>query len=686
MFAARAVSPAKKHRTKLRATATSGRAYLAMRAFLFVSSQWCSRKKWIDYVLKRTCRQRARHCSTNSEANYGKERKYDIDPSQFPQNVVRNFCIVAHVDHGKSTLSDRLLEFTGTIKPSRDNQQVLDRLPVERERGITVKAQTASMVFRKSSQPYLLNLIDTPGHVDFSYEVLRSVSVCQGVILLVDANQGIQAQTVANFNIAFSADLAIIPVLNKIDLKNADVESVSAQIENLFGINKEDVLKVSAKEGVGIEILVNAIIKRIPPPKGDPDAPFRGILLDSWYDRYRGVIALIIVIDGTLRPGEEIVSHATGTTYTVRDLGFMSPLETPTALLLAGHTGYVVANMRSPKEAHIGDTLSHKCDHVTPLPKFQESKPMVFAGVYPEDQSKNNEMRSAIDRLLLNDPSVQVSIESNAALGQGWRLGFLGLLHMDVFCQRLDQEFDAQVVVTAPSVSYKIKVHGAKQIKHYGSEIVTINNPLDMPDPAVIREYYEPMVMATIITPDEYLSKVMSLCADNRGVAKSTQNVDNTTILLQYKFPLSEIIVDFYDALKSVTSGYASFDYEEAGYEQTDLVKLNIILNGKVVEELTTIVHAIRARQIGRSMLLRLKESIPQQIYAVALQAAVGGKIVAREDIKALKKNVLAKCYGGDITRKLKLLKRHSEKQKKLRTIGNIQIPRDAFINVLKRT
>uniref|UniRef100_L7M1G8 Translation factor GUF1 homolog, mitochondrial n=1 Tax=Rhipicephalus pulchellus TaxID=72859 RepID=L7M1G8_RHIPC len=659
-----------------------------MRCSLLVSSQWCRRRRWIDCVFKRTCRQRVlqRHCSTNSAANYGKERKYDIDPSQFPQNVVRNFCIVAHVDHGKSTLSDRLLEFTGTIKPSRDNHQVLDRLPVERERGITVKAQTASMVFHKSGQPYLLNLIDTPGHVDFSYEVLRSVSVCQGVILLVDANQGIQAQTVANFNIAFFSDLAIIPVLNKIDLKNADVEGVTGQMENLFGIDKEDVLKVSAKEGIGIEKLVNAIIERIPPPNGNPDAPFRGILLDSWYDRYRGVIALIMAIDGTLRPGDEIVSHATGTTYTVRDLGFMSPLETSTALLCTGHAGYVVANMRSPKEAHIGDTLSHKCDHVKPLPKFQESKPMVFAGVYPEDQSKNNEMRSAIDRLVLNDPSVQVSIESNPALGQGWRLGFLGLLHMDVFCQRLDQEFDAQVVVTAPSVSYKIKVHGAKQIKHYGSEIVTINNPLDMPDPVIIREYYEPMVIATIITPDTYLSKVMSLCADNRGVAKSTQNVDNTTILLQYKFPLSEIIVDFYDALKSVTSGYASFDYEEAGYELTDLVKLNIILNGKVVDELTTIVHASRARQIGRSMLLRLKESISQQIYAVALQAAVGGKILAREDIKALKKNVLAKCYGGDITRKLKLLKRHSEKQKKLRTIGNIQIPRDAFVNVLKRT
>ncbi|XP_077494252.1 translation factor waclaw [Amblyomma americanum] len=629
-----------------------------------------------------------RLCSTTSAPKTGKERTYDVDPSQFPQKVVRNFCIVAHVDHGKSTLSDRLLEFTGTIKASKDNKQVLDRLPVERERGITVKAQTVSMVYKKPGhpEPYLLNLIDTPGHVDFSYEVLRSVSVCQGVILLVDANQGIQAQTVANFNIAFCADLSIIPVLNKIDLKNANVEGVMGQMESLFGIDKKDVLKISAKEGTGIEELVNAVVERIPPPGGNVDAPFRGMLLDSWYDRYRGVIALVIAIDGTLRPGDEIVSHTTGAVYTVRDLGFMKPLETPTAMLCAGQTGYVVANMRSPKEAYAGDTLSHKCDHIKPLPKLQESKPMVFAGIYPEDQSKNNDLKSAIDRLLLTDPSVQASGESSPALGQGWRLGFLGLLHMDVFCQRLDQEFDAQVVVTAPSVSYRIKIHGAKNIKHYGGEMVTINNPLDMPDPIIIKEYYEPMVMATIITPDTYLSKVMSLCADSRGVAKTTQNIDNSTILIQYKFPLSEVIVDFYDQLKSITSGYASFDYEEVGYELTDLVKLNILINGNVVEELTTIVHATRARQFGRSMLLRLQESIPQQIYAVSLQAAVGGKILAREDIKALKKNVLAKCYGGDITRKMKLLKRHSEKQKKLRMIGNIQVPRDAFINVLKRT
>lgn len=632
--------------------------------------------------------QSRRSCSTGPAPSTGKDRKYDVDPSQFSQKVIRNFCIIAHVDHGKSTLSDRLLEFTGTIKTSKDNQQVLDRLPVERERGITVKAQTVSMVYDRPGDPdspYLLNLIDTPGHVDFSYEVLRSVAVCQGVILLVDANQGIQAQTVANFNIAFCSDLVIIPVLNKIDLKNANVEGATQQMENLFGIDKKDVLKVSAKQGTGIEELVNAVIERIPPPSGNLDAPFRGFLLDSWYDRYRGVIALVIAIDGTLRPGDEIVSHATGTAYTVRDVGFMKPLETPTAMLCAGQTGYVVANMRSPKEAHIGDTLSHKSDEVKTLPKFQESKPMVFAGIYPEDQSKNNELRSAVERLLLNDPSVQVTIESNPALGQGWRLGFLGLLHMDVFCQRLDQEFDAQVVVTAPSVSYRIKVHGAKNIKHYGGEIVTINNPLDMPEPMIITEYYEPMAMATIITPDTYLSNVMSLCADSRGVAKSTQNVDNNTILLQYKFPLSEIIVDFYDELKSITSGYASFDYEEVGYERTDLVKLNVLINGKVVDELTTIVHATRARQIGRSMLLRLKENIPQQIYAVALQAAVGSKVLAREDIKAIKKNVLAKCYGGDITRKMKLLKRHSEKQKKLRMIGNIQVPRDAFINVLKR-
>lgn len=618
----------------------------------------------------------------------GPEKTYDVDPSAFPQNRIRNFCIVAHVDHGKSTLSDRLLEFTNTIKTCKENQQVLDRLPVERERGITVKAQSVSMVYHRPGhdEPYLLNLIDTPGHVDFSYEVLRSVAVCQGVILLVDANQGVQAQTVANFNMAFCSDLVILPVLNKVDLKNADVEGVTTQLENLFGMKREEVLKVSAKMGTGINQLVEAIIDKVPPPKGEPSAAFRGVLLDSWYDRYRGVIALLMAVDGTLRPGDEIMSHATDTSYTVRDLGFMSPLETPTAMLCAGQTGYVVANMRSPKEAHIGDTLSHKSDDVKPLPGFEKAKPMVFAGIYPENQDQTNDLRSAIEKLLLNDPSVQVSVDTSPALGQGWRLGFLGLLHMDVFCQRLHQEFNAQVVVTAPSVSYKVKIVGAKNIKKYGGEMVTVTNPLLLPDVAIIKEYYEPMALATIITPDSYLNNVMSLCMDRRGISKSTQNVDNQTVLLQYKFPLSEIIVDFYDELKSVTSGYASFDYEETGYEQTSLVQMQVLINGKVVEELTTIVHSARARLVGRSMLLRLKECIPQQLYAVALQATVGAKVLAREDIRALKKNVLAKCYGGDITRKMKLLKRHSEKQKHLRLIGNVEVPRDAFIKVLKRT
>lgn len=618
----------------------------------------------------------------------GPEKTYDVDPSAFPQNRIRNFCIVAHVDHGKSTLSDRLLEFTNTIKTCKENQQVLDRLPVERERGITVKAQSVSMVYHRPghNEPYLLNLIDTPGHVDFSYEVLRSVAVCQGVILLVDANQGVQAQTVANFNMAFCSDLVILPVLNKVDLKNADVEGVTTQLENLFGMKREEVLKVSAKMGTGINQLVEAIIDKVPPPKGEPSAAFRGVLLDSWYDRYRGVIALLMAVDGTLRPGDEIMSHATDTSYTVRDLGFMSPLETPTAMLCAGQTGYVVANMRSPKEAHIGDTLSHKSADVKPLPGFEKAKPMVFAGIYPENQDQTNDLRSAIEKLLLNDPSVQVSVDTSPALGQGWRLGFLGLLHMDVFCQRLHQEFNAQVVVTAPSVSYKVKIVGAKNIKKYGGEMVTVTNPLLLPDVAIIKEYYEPMALATIITPDSYLNNVMSLCMDRRGISKSTQNVDNQTVLLQYKFPLSEIIVDFYDELKSVTSGYASFDYEETGYEQTSLVQMQVLINGKVVEELTTIVHSARARLVGRSMLLRLKECIPQQLYAVALQATVGAKVLAREDIRALKKNVLAKCYGGDITRKMKLLKRHSEKQKHLRLIGNVEVPRDAFIKVLKRT
>ncbi|XP_003740370.1 translation factor GUF1 homolog, mitochondrial [Galendromus occidentalis] len=631
---------------------------------------------------------RLKHDDAARDSKPAYEKTYEVDMSEFPTDFVRNFGIIAHIDHGKSTLSDRLLEFTGTIGKSSDNKQVLDKLQVERERGITVKAQSASMIYKKDGHDYLLNLIDTPGHVDFSYEVQRSLVACQGAILLVDANRGVQAQTVANFNLAFCSEIQILPVLNKIDLKNAKVEETCAQINNLFGYAPEEILKVSAKAGTGVPELLDALIERIPPPSGDLEAPFRALLIDSWYDKYRGVIILIVVKDGSLKIGDEFISHKTKQSFTVREIGIMFPGETPVKELFAGQSGYVIASFKASAEAFIGDTLHSKAiqpESLVTLPSAERSNPMVFAGVYPEDQSRNSELRSAIERLVLNDNSVRVSIESNPALGQGWRLGFLGLLHMDVFCQRLDQEFDAQVVVTSPSVSYKVKIKGKKNIKTFGSEMLTVNNPVQLPDPLIVEEYYEPMAEGTIITPAQYMQEVVSLCVSRRGEQRSVQNIDQDTVLVQFKFPLNEIIVNFFDELKTISSGYASFDYEETGYELTSLCKLNIVINDKICEELTQIVHTSRATKTGRAMILKLKENIPQQMYAVALQAKVGAKVLAREDLKALSKNVTQKIKSGsDQTRKQKLIRAYKEKQKSARMIGNILIPKEAFMKVLK--
>ncbi|OQR78727.1 translation factor GUF1 -like protein [Tropilaelaps mercedesae] len=515
------------------------------------------------------------------------------------------------------------------------------------------------------------------------------VSVTHLAKILIAFHVGdVQAQTVANFNLAFFSEVAIVPALNKIDLPQANVNRTVEQIENLFGFGREEILKVSAKTGEGVQELLDSLIDRIPPPKGDPSAPFRGIIVDSWYDRHRGAVVLVMVHDGKIKVGDEFRCHQTAQHYTVRDVGIMFPNETPTKELRAGQSGYVVANMRTTTEAIVGDTLHStliQSESVATLRSAERSKPMVFAGIYPEDQSQNSELRNAIERLTLNDSSVSVSVESSPALGLGWRLGFLGLLHMDVFCQRLDQEFNAQVVVTSPSVSYKVKIKGAKNIKAYGGEIVVVNNPLLMPDQSIIEEYYEPMVLSTIITPDTHLSDVVSLCMSRRGIEKSSQNIDQNTVMLQVRFPLNEIIINFFDELKSITSGYASFDYEETEYEPSTLVKLEILINGKPCDEFTQIVHSTRAVKIGRSMITRLIENIPQQMYAVALQAAIGKKIVAREDIKALRQNVTQKIKSGsDRTRKMKLINAYREKQKNLRMIGNIQIPREAFIEVLK--
>ncbi|XP_034037627.1 translation factor Guf1, mitochondrial [Thalassophryne amazonica] len=611
--------------------------------------------------------------------------KDSIDLSKFPVDRIRNFCIIAHIDHGKSTLADRLLEMTGAIVKDEKNKQVLDKLQVERERGITVKAQTASLFYTHQGQQYLLNLIDTPGHVDFSYEVSRSVAACQGVLLLVDANQGIQAQTVANFYLAFEAQLTIIPVINKIDLKNADPERVASQIEKVFDLHRDECIHISAKLGINVEKVLEAVVNRIPPPVANVDDPFQALVFDSNFDHYRGVVANIAIFGGCVQKGDKIVSAHLGKSYEVNGLGLFRPDEHPTLRLYAGQVGYIIAGMRDVKEAQIGDTLHLQGHPVEALPGFKPAKAMVFAGVFPMDQSEYPGLRSAVERLTLNDSSVTLQRDSSLALGAGWRLGFLGLLHMEVFNQRLEQEYNASVIVTAPTVPYKALLSSAKLIKEHGGQEITIVNPAQFPDKMVVSEYLEPMVLGTILTPDAYISKIMNLCLNRRAIQKNAIYVDDQRVMMKYLFPLNEIVVDFYDLLKSLTSGYASFDYENAGYQAADLIKMDILLNGRPVEELTTIVHRDRAHSTGKAMCERLRDSIPRQMFEIAVQAAVGSKIIARETIKAYRKNVLAKCYGGDITRKMKLLKRQAEGKKKMRRIGNVEVPKDAFIKVLKR-
>uniref|UniRef100_A0A2K6MNV7 GTP binding elongation factor GUF1 n=1 Tax=Rhinopithecus bieti TaxID=61621 RepID=A0A2K6MNV7_RHIBE len=581
------------------------------------------------------------------------EFKEKLDMSRFPVENIRNFSIVAHVDHGKSTLADRLLELTGTIDKTKNNKQVLDKLQVERERGITVKAQTASLFHNCEGKQYLLNLIDTPGHVDFSYEVSRSLSACQGVLLVVDANEGIQAQTVANFFLAFEAQLSVIPVINKIDLKNADPE--------MFDIPSDECL---------FRLLCIRLSQELN-PKVHRKNPLRALVFDSTFDQYRGVIANVALFDGVVSKGDKIVSAHTQKTYEVNEVGVLNPNEQPTHKLYAGQVGYLIAGMKNVTEAQIGDTLYLHKQPVEPLPGFKSAKPMVFAGMYPVDQSEYNNLKSAIEKLTLNDSSVTVHRDSSLALGAGWRLGFLGLLHMEVFNQRLELEYNASVILTTPTVPYKAVLSSSKLIKR---KEITIINPAQFPDKSKVTEYLEPVVLGTIITPDEYTGKIMMLCEARRAVQKNMIFIDQNRVMLKYLFPLNEIVVDFYDSLKSLSSGYASFDYEDAGYQTAELVKMDILLNGNNVEELVTVVHKDKAHSIGKAICERLKDSLPRQLFEIAIQAAIGSKIIARETVKAYRKNVLAKC----------LLKRQAEGKKKLRKIGNVEVPKDAFIKVLK--
>lgn len=613
------------------------------------------------------------------------ERTFAFDT--VPIDRIRNFSIIAHVDHGKSTLADRLLEMTGAISKSPGQHQVLDNLQVEKERGITVKAQSASLLYKYVDNcTYLLNLIDTPGHVDFANEVTRSLAACEGVILLVDANQGIQAQTVANYYLALSKGLTVVPVLNKIDLKNADPDKVCIELSMLFDIDPESVLRISAKMGIGIESVLRGIIERIPVPNVNRNAAFRGLLFDSWYDRYRGALNLVYVRDGEINVGDNVTCYQTKKSYDIRSLSILRPAEFPVTKLVAGQVGLIACNMKNSKESLIGDTMYCKDDdEIEPLPGFRPNQAMVFAGIYPADQSQHVQVRTALDKLTLNDSAVTLTPDSSPALGQGWRVGFLGLLHMEVFCQRLSQEHNIESIVTAPSVTYKLKLRSAKLIKEFGNDTIYLSNPAMFPESTDIEEYFEPCVLGTIITPNEYIGPIIGMCTERRGVQKSSVSIDDNRTMLTYLMPLSEIVLDFHDHLKSMTSGYASFDYEDRGYQSTNVVKLCIHLNGKPVDEFSRIVHYASANKIARDMVLRLKDLIPRQMVQIAIQACVGSKVLSRETIKAFRKDVTAKLYGGDITRRMKLVRAQNEGKRKMRSIANINVPHETFIKVLKR-
>ncbi len=595
----------------------------------------------------------------------------------FTPDRVRNFSVIAHIDHGKSTLSDRLLEITGTLSTRQKNEQFLDKLQVERERGITVKAQTASMVYEYEGKEYLLNLIDTPGHVDFSYEVSRSLYACQGALLLVDAAQGVQAQTMANFYLAFAQDLAIIPVINKIDMANANIEKVSRELDTLFDFQQNELVLASAKTGIGIKEILSAIITRIPCPTTIPSDPLKALLFDSWFDDYRGVVCLVALYAGSLKKGDDIIFAQTGLKYEILEIGVMYPNPVATDALYSGQVGYIITGMKTVKEARVGDTIYHAKSPVAPFPGFKPAKPMVFAGIYPVDNTDFELLRDSIEKLTLNDASVTVEKKSSPALGLGFRCGFLGLLHMDVFKQRLEQEYNMSVIITAPSVRYKLQLTNKTTVE--------IENPSDFPERNYIEEVFEPVINATIITPSKYLGAILELCQKKRGIQKDMSYLDEDRVIMKYKLPLNEVATEFYDQLKSVSSGYASFDYEEAGYEPADLVKMDILLNGKPVDALTVIVHKESAYYIGRYLTEKLRAAIPRQMFEVIIQAALGSNIVARERVSALRKNVIAKCYGGDISRKLKLLEKQKEAKKRMKQVGNVEVPQEAFLSILKR-
>ena len=595
------------------------------------------------------------------------------DPSR-----IRNFSIVAHIDHGKSTLADRLIQVTGGLTDREMKEQVLDNMELERERGITIKAQTVRLHYKaKDGEDYVLNLIDTPGHVDFAYEVSRSLYACEGALLVVDAAQGVEAQTLANVYQAIDVDLDIVPVLNKIDLPAADPDRIRDQIEDVIGIEAHDALEISAKTGLGIEDVLEAIVERLPaPPAGDPDAPLKALLVDSWYDTYLGVICLVRVIEGTLKKGQKVRMMGTGASYGVDGVGVFTPMKTETASLGPGEIGFLNASIKQVRDTRVGDTITEeKRPTADMLPGFKPAVPVVFCGLFPVDAADFEDLRDAVERLALNDASFSFEMETSAALGFGFRCGFLGLLHLEVIRERLEREYGVDLITTAPSVVYKMALTD-------GSE-VELHNPADMPDPVKIDSIAEPWIKATILVPDEYLGGVLKLCEDRRGVQKELTYA-GTRAMLVYELPLNEVVFDFYDRLKSVTKGYASFDYQFIEYRTGDLVKMSILVNDEPVDALSMIVHRGRAEMRGRAMCEKLKELIPRHMFKIPIQAAIGGRVIARETLSAMRKDVTAKCYGGDATRKRKLLDKQKAGKKKMRQYGNVEIPQEAFIAALK--
>lgn len=590
---------------------------------------------------------------------------------------IRNFSIIAHIDHGKSTLADRLMEKTGTVSERDMSEQLLDNMEIEKERGITIKLQTCRLYYKYKGEEYVLNLIDTPGHVDFTYEVSRSLAACEGALLVVDATQGVEAQTLSNVYLALENDLEILPVINKIDLASADVDGVKLEIEDIIGLDTEGCPLVSAKEGIGIDDLLCQVIEKLPAPAGDDDAPLKALIFDSFYDNYRGAISMVRIMDGKVKAGDEIKMMSTGKTFEVVEVGYFSPGMRPTKELCAGEVGYIAASIKNVGDTAVGDTItSAENPAKQALPGYKKATPMVYTGVFPADGARYDDLKEALLKLQLNDASLSFDPEVSTALGFGFRCGFLGLLHMEIIEERLEREFDLDLITTAPSVSYIVtKTNGEK---------LTIDNPTALPNPSEIAYIEEPIVKARLFTPPEYVGAIMELCQGKRGVFVDMSYIDPTRVQLIYRMPLNEIIYDFFDSLKSRTRGYASLDYEMDGFEKSDLVRLDMMINGDMCDALSIIVHKDNAYARGRGIAEKLKDVIPRQLFEIPIQATVGGKIIARETVKAVRKDVLAKCYGGDITRKKKLLEKQKEGKKRMRKVGSVEVPSEAFISILK--